>query len=666
MSPDTLLAAPPLFAGPVFALFFFWVATALGFRLMRWLRVPTLTFSPWEHGFVAAALGTGSLQLLPCALAVFGWMTVTPVRIASVALVLLLSLDMAHVARGALRELRALSALRVPRPIQVWLGLLALVLGSLLMRALVFRNFGDDDGYHLSSPKRWLSSGTLHYLPSYTHTNASLGFEMLYVIALSTTDVIGAKMLHYGAGLFTLLGVLLCSRRLGNVFAGVATISLFLIHTPFSNMPLLFTVAYADFGACWMAIACALLWLVWRADRQPRILVCFALCAGFAGSFKFTSLALGLAWAPALLYDSRKSGASLRQALALAARFGAISVIPVLPWLTRNLLLTGNPLYPVLAGLIPTRDWPAERARIFGRYVRYYSWGIADGAHLGEAARRHILMATVLSIVLIGAVSALALRKPVLRALLGFAATFSVISVALTGMIFRYWTPGLLCASLALLVGLTDGWRPIWRYWLASTALALALIQTIHMERGDVLSKDTKVALGLSTFAQEHPKDKAWAMWRFINSSTPGDAKVLAAAFYTTYGASSYGGFWSDRPFYTTDSHLQSFIPLDDWSSFVARLRSERITHVLIFEHQSTATRDGFSFKAQTNEYPFCRRLVEQYGDKVAQFGDLQLYRVRFSEAVAVEREPGPDGGVNRREVTGGRNSNLRATAEDP
>ena len=57
MSPDTLLAAPPLFAGPVFALFFFWVATALGFRLMRWLRVPTLTFSPWEHGFVAAALG---------------------------------------------------------------------------------------------------------------------------------------------------------------------------------------------------------------------------------------------------------------------------------------------------------------------------------------------------------------------------------------------------------------------------------------------------------------------------------------------------------------------------------------------------------------------------------------------------------------------------------
>ena len=98
--------------------------------------------------------------------------------------------------------------------------------------------------------------------------------------------------------------VYLAAKRLGNPFAGLLTVSLVLIVSPVLNLPVLFTVAYSDFGALSMAMASVLLWLLWLELRAEGLFVAMALCAGLAGSFKFTSLAIGIAWAPALLYAS--------------------------------------------------------------------------------------------------------------------------------------------------------------------------------------------------------------------------------------------------------------------------------------------------------------------------------------------------------------------------
>jgi hypothetical protein len=68
--------------------------------------------------------------------------------------------------------------------------------GAVLVCTSLMGSFGDDDGYHLLAPKRWLASGTLDYLATYAHTNAPMGFEMLYAIALSLGNPTAAKMLH--------------------------------------------------------------------------------------------------------------------------------------------------------------------------------------------------------------------------------------------------------------------------------------------------------------------------------------------------------------------------------------------------------------------------------------------------------------------------------------
>ncbi|MEP7051115.1 MAG: hypothetical protein ABJB12_12220 [Pseudomonadota bacterium] len=639
VSLSQLSQVPPFLRGPAFALFFWWVLLALGQRVLRVLRVPLGSFTPWEKGLISLAFGAGAAQYLPYTLALFGMMTAPVVRIACGLLALLLVPDLLSVSRALGKALRGLASRKLSRSLLVWCALFCAVMAMLLVRALVLGDTGDDDGYHLASPKRWLLTGTLSYLPTYTNTNASLGFEMLYVMGTAILDALGAKLLHYSAGLFTLLGVFLCARRISTPLAGITAISLLLIATPVNNLPALFGLAYVDLGACWMAMTSVLVWLEWRERLEPKLFVCFALCAGFAGSFKVTALALALAWVPALVSELRRHGLGWPRIVKRLAGFGALSLAPVLPWLLRNWRQTGNPVYPMFSSLIPTRDWSAEQAAVFGRYMRYYSWGVASGPHLSGSQRKLLVFGTVGLIATAGALVLPRVRQASVRALLGCAALFIAISVASTGLYFRYWLPGMLWMGLAAGVLLTEHWSSrAWRQWPASALIAIALIVQLTANGPDTggisLAKGARIAAGLSTFDEEYPRDPLSKMWAYINANTPGDARILLASFYITFGASSAGGFWIDRTCYATDSHLQTAINLQDWPSFVASITKLGVSHVVIFDRLFTAGRHGFSFPAGEHEPAFSRRLVDEYGEKLVQFEHAQLYRVRVSDAL--------------------------------
>ncbi len=640
MSPEILPSVPPFLRGTVFAAWFFSIAVALGLRSLRWLRVRPSSFTPAELGFVCAALGTGLLQLVPCALAVCSRMTASNVRWACAALTLLLGPDLVHLVRAVPRAWRSRPPSSVSRAAVVWTGLLAITLGIVLLQALAPGHLGDDDGYHLSMPKRWLGSGTLEYQPTYPNTNASLGFEMLYVIALSSCDMIGAKLLHYCAGLFSLFGVYLAAARLGAPLAGITAISALVVQTMFCNLPYILPMAYADCGVTLMAMAATVVWLVWRERKEPALFACFALLAGLAGSFKFTAAAFALAWVPALLVEERRAGATWPRCLRVVGGLGAISAIPILPWLCRNAVVVKNPVYPLLSHTIPSRDLTAAQASVVSRYIHYYAWGLASGPHLTEASRRHLVIGAVLFLLVCGGASAFFVRPPALRSLWVTAASFAVIAAALTGFVFRYWLPAILLATLVVTAALTRRWhgRP-WRYAPASLLVIVALCQELRMRKGD-LAADARLSLGMSTADREYAADPYWNMWKYVNASTEKDARVLAAAFYTSIGASQFGGYWVDRKLFTTDAQFQSFIRLDRWSSFLRSVRDAGITYVLIFESQYCAGRYGFSFTEGGNEYPFCRRLVDEYGEKVAQFGELQLYRVWPEEALRSAEQP--------------------------
>jgi hypothetical protein len=618
-----LLSAPPL------AFLLWWVSLALGYRILRSLRVPLGVFSTWERGSVCLAIGAGAMQYGPYALAAAQRLSPRNVGIGFALLALLLSADLLRVASAVARGIARLSLKRLSPSTLGWLVLFGALMALLLINALVLGPFGtDDDGYHLSAPRRWLEAGTLRYLPTYTNTNASLGFEMLYALGLATGNP-GVKLIHYSAGLFTLFALWLVGRRLANPWAGITAISLLLIANPVCNITLLFGLGYVDFGACWMTITSVLVWLVWRQERRRELLLCMALCSGLAASFKSTALSVAIAWAPVLIWEARQRGTRWSQIIKAAGLLGLVAFLPVCPWIFRTWRLTGNPVFPMLSSVIPTRDWNPEIARVFGRFFHYYSWGVRSGAALSEGHRRLIVAGTAILVGSTGLVAAARLRDSALRLLACFAACFTVISIVMAGMVFRYWLPGEMCAVLV-----ASCWLSKWvvggtRRWLPSVLLIVALGLELTNSRSSLpLAKELRIATGIRTFDQENAGDPGWNMWRFISANTPRDARILVAAFYTSFGAANYGCSWLDRRCYTTDSHMQAYIRFDAWSSFQQSLNTAEINYVLIRETEVLKNRQGYSFTAGSNEYPFCRKLVDTSGEKLAQFGALQFYRL--------------------------------------
>jgi hypothetical protein len=620
---------PPILLGCASAAVFIWLSAALGYRALRLFSVPRGGLSRLERGTAGAAMGAGLLQFVPYALGLAGALSKLSVRVACGALALLLLPDLARVARRALDAAFGFLRRRHDKATLACAGLLILYVLFLLTRAVVVGNMGDDDGYHLAAPRRWLESGSLAYLPTFTHTNGTMGLEMLNLLALGVAGPVAAKMIHFSAGLLCLTGLFCCARRLGSTNAGLFMVAVALFPSQLNELPYLIAAAYNDLGVIWMMVSALIFWLVSRDEKEPRLRDCAALCAGFAASFKFTALTLCGAF-PLLFLIEEAPAVRFRAGLRRAVGSGLLALLPVLPWLVRNWSLTGNPVYPMLSSIIPTRDWNPELARVFSHFFRYYNWGKRYTHEWSEAKRAWMLAgASALILAACGFCISRA-KRPELRSLLVLATVLLATALGVTGLYFRFWLPALLCLCLVVTASISR-----WRYLPAAACLVL-LLGFVQRVRHEVLSPvgvgvagDLRIAFGRESLDEAYQGEPVWETWKYINLHTPPDAHILIGAFYTSFGASSGGAFWLDRAAYVTDSQLQGFIHLETWPLFLESVKKARIDYVLVSDVQFAPDRLGFSFPASMNEYPFCRRLAVEYGELLQTHEHLQLYRLR-------------------------------------
>jgi hypothetical protein len=620
---------PPILMGCASAAVFIWLTAALGYRALRLFHVPRGGLSRLERGTAGAALGAGFLQFLPYALGMAGLLSKLSVRVSCGVLALFLLPDLARVARRAFEAAAGFLRRRHDKATLAWAGLLILYVLFLLSRAVVVGNMGDDDGYHLTAPRRWLESGSLGYLPTLTHTNGTMGLEMLNLLALGVAGPVAAKMIHFSAGLLCLTGLFCCARRLGGTNAGILMVAVALLPNPLNELPYLIAFAYNDLGVIWMMVSALIFWLVSRDEKEPRLRDCAALCAGFAASFKFTALTLCVAF-PLLFLIEEDPAVRWTKGLRRAVGCVFLALLPVVPWLVRNWSLTGNPVYPMQSSIIPTRDWNPELARVFSHFFRYNNWGKRYAHQWSEATRAWILASASAAILAVCGVCIARAKRPELRSLLVLATILLATALGVTGLYFRFWLPALLCLCLVITAVISKA-----RYLPAAACLILLLGFALRV-RQEVLSPigvgvagNLRIDLGLESLDEAYKNEPVWETWKYINSHTPPDAHILIGAFYTTFGASSGGAFWLDRVAYVTDSQLQGFIHLETWPLFLESVKKAKIDYVLVSDVQFTADRLGFSFAASMNEYPFCRRLAVEHGELLQTHEHLQLYRLR-------------------------------------
>lgn len=303
-----------------------------GFRLLpaRLRREdPLLVWS------TATALGTGAtiLGLSALAAAHAFWRP----AIAAVAAIVALGAGLG--AREAARE-RAWTWRRPILPAG-WPARLALaglvgVLALTLVSALAPPSSMDATVYHLRVPREFLRSHTWVALAD-PHSYQALNVEMLFAEGLVLGGPVTAALAHWILGVAAIAAAGAWGRRLGGraiwaaaIFGGTA---LYAWEAP---------SAFIDLGlALWAPLA-----IYWgtRSERDTAPIVLAGVLAGLAGGTKFTGLvASALTGAAALAVVAPDWGRGLRRFVTV----GVIATALASPWYLRNLILTGDPIYPI-------------------------------------------------------------------------------------------------------------------------------------------------------------------------------------------------------------------------------------------------------------------------------------------------------------------------------
>lgn len=394
--------------------------------------------------------------------------------------------------------------------------------------------------YHLQGPKEWFQQGKITFLPHNVYTSFPFLTEML-----SLTGMVFAKDWWRGAlvgqivlSVFQLLSALsifsIARRRISTDVAWLAT--LIYLTTPWTLRISL--IAYAEGSLAFYLISstmCALL-VGQIPERATGISMIAGLLAGNAMASKYTGLiSVILPTAAVIAYqvrrstsDSQKDATSPNQASTQFRRFllpatafsvGVAAMIG--PWLLKNLVETGNPVYPLGYSVFGGSEWtPAMDAR----------WKPAHAAAEHDIRRipEHILGAAVYNKWTSGLLFALAvpclvlwrtnMAIPVVLSLIGYGFTAWW---AFTHRIDRFWIPLIPLLSIAAGSAWLISGAKLWRSFLLLIIAAVTLFNVRFC--GLALVGYHVGLMDLEAARQQTIRSDI----RFLNASLPVNAKIL-------------------------------------------------------------------------------------------------------------------------------------------
>lgn len=231
-------------------------------------------------------------------------------------------------------------------------GLLTALISSLLFLAATPPISRDALIHHLQIPKLYLLHGGIYEIPDLVFSYYPMNLDFLYMIPLAMGNDIIPKYIHMAFGLATawLLFTHL-KKRLPDPFPLLGAI--FFLSTPII-VKLAITV-YVDLGLIFFCTASMLLLFNWLEKEKGVLNVILAgLCCGMGVGTKYNGLLilfLLTLFIPLLVIRKKKnfpdaSFPPIRTALI----FAGCGLLAASPWLIRNGLWTGNPLYPLYDG----------------------------------------------------------------------------------------------------------------------------------------------------------------------------------------------------------------------------------------------------------------------------------------------------------------------------
>jgi hypothetical protein len=485
--------------------------------------------------------------------------------------------------------------------------------------------------YHLQGPKEYYQAGRIAFLPHNVYTSMPFGIEMLHLLGMEVLDdwwsgaLAGQLLVACFAPVATWL-IALTAGRWGSPRAAWIAAIVYLT-TPWIYR--LAVLPYVEGPLC--AFHAALIWTAgraWTAESRLKTWswVVVGLMAGGAMACKYTALISAVI--PFGLLSLAEAARRRSARVVLAYTLGWMVIMA--PWLVKNVIDTGNPVYPLAYRVFGGRDLDAARDA---------QWNAAHGPRPISAAA---LAGSLIDVAgrsdwhspLYAALAPLAWLRCEPRRLTwvlwGYVAYLFLTWWLLTHRLDRFWLP--LLPPLAILAGLGAGWTR-GRAWsvLLGAMLAVAIVFN--------LTFNTTALVGLNEWTGDlrvlrtRVPEMINPSLASLDAALPADARVLlvgqAAVFHMNHPV-----------VYNTVFNRETFEGLARGRTpgEVGRALQERgITHVYVdwFEIGRYRSPGNYGFTPFITPEVFARLVAAGTLEPPRAIGKQhELYRVRRAEGL--------------------------------
>lgn len=345
------------------------VAMGLGLSLSRVLG---LRYSgAVESVAFSFALGSGAITMAVFALASAHLLTKWIVVVVLVCAGVLTSRQVVHWLRGVVHTTRR----------SIRLSLYELVLFSVLVGCAGCTWLAsrcpplhyDALNYHLAFPAKYLRNGGFMHIPGHFYASYPANMGMLYAVALCLKCGALAKQVHWLFGVASAAAVYALARGSSDRRGALMAAGLFYVS------PVVLSVScfgLSDMASTFYSVLSLGAVIRWRSERQWSWLGVSAALCGLAMGTKyqallFTAVPVGLVACFAACGGERRGWRATVRGISFGFAFGASALTVMGPWLLKNAVCTGNPVYPYLNGLFgEPLPFIGARHELLGRLPR--------------------------------------------------------------------------------------------------------------------------------------------------------------------------------------------------------------------------------------------------------------------------------------------------------
>lgn len=464
--------------------------------------------------------------------------------------------------------------------------------------------------YHLQAPREYFDAGAIHFLAHNVYANFPQQVEIHYLLLMQLIGsagaaAISAQIFHaaltiaavFSAGAFAAPG---WARSVTWLVVGtIPALGYTGCLAYVEGGMVLYAVLTAGVAVCLLRAANEVGWRAWCV---------VGLLAGLAGGCKYTALALVAA--PLVIGLPLVLAGGVRRRVAVFATLVLATGVGVAPWLVRNTIFTGNPVFPFAYNVFGGAAWSAAQNEqwALGHALPEESRSLPGRVQL---ANQQVLQTRIFGsgFLLLALIGAIVRWDRATWLLLGWSGAMVVMWMMLTHMPWRFLMP--LIAPLAILLGQLLDWRgsgfslydtharhdaPI---WLRTPVVVLAVVAALwqaNTTRGLVAQaeRDNQKRFG----AVELDLASTVGATNFFRDGHPVNRYVPADGFVWQIGSAAV--FYVDRR-----QHYCVTFNRDPWLEFAAEhspvetldfLRSKNVTHVVFSWSEIERLRKTYGF----------------------------------------------------------------------